>query len=85
MMVMSVGDSTTYTFNDLLFSILNSNINLVFEDAERIGYIETITNQFPGVKDSEMWSFSNASGRLYFEEESDDDPPLQVFGVPTDT
>jgi putative ABC transport system permease protein len=85
MMVMSVGDSTTYTFNDLLFSILNSNINLVFDNAERINYIEFITSKIPGVADSEMWSFSNASGRLIFKEESDDDPALIVFGVPPDT
>jgi putative ABC transport system permease protein len=85
MMVMSVGDSATYTFNDLLFSILNSNINLVFEDAERISYIEAITDQVPGVKDSEMWAFSNASGRLYLKEETDDDPSLMIFGVPPQT
>ncbi|MFN2180575.1 MAG: ABC transporter permease [Candidatus Promineifilaceae bacterium] len=85
MMVMSAGDSTTYTFNDLLFSILNSNINLVFEDAERIKYIEAITNQMPGVKDSEMWAFGNASGRLNSEDESDDDPSLMIFGVPPET
>ena len=85
MMVMSVGDSTSYTFNDLLFSILNSNINLIFEDAERISYLEAITEQVPGVKDSEMWAFSNATGRLHSEEESDDDPSLNVFGVPAET
>ena len=85
MMVMSVGDSATYTFNDLLFSILNSNINLVFENAERIKYVETITEQVPGVKDSEMWAFSNGAGRLYQQEESDDDPSLMAFGVPPDT
>jgi putative ABC transport system permease protein len=85
MMVMSVNDSATYTFNDLLFSILNFNINLTFEDSERISYIEAITEQVPGVKDSEMWAIDNATGRLHFEEESDDDPAVTVFGVPHET
>jgi putative ABC transport system permease protein len=85
MMVMSVNDSATYTYNDLLFSILNSNINLTFEDSERIGYIETITAQVPGVKDQEMWASSNATGRLNFKEESDDDPSVIVYGVPPET
>lgn len=85
MMVMSVNDSATYTYNDLLFSILNSNINLAFEDSERISYIETITAQVPGVKDQEMWASSNATGRLHFEEESDDDPSVIVYGVPPET
>ena len=85
MMVMSVSDSATYTFNELLFSILNSNINLIFSDSERIQYIEAMTAQVPGVKDSEMWAFSNATGRLDFEEESDDDPGLTVLGVPPQT
>ncbi len=85
MMVMSVNDSAQYTFRDLLFSILNSNINLIFEDSERISYIEAITEQVPGVKESEMWAFSNASARLHLEEETDDDPSVVVFGVLPET
>jgi putative ABC transport system permease protein len=85
MMVMGVNDSAKYTFNDLLFSILNFNVNLTFDDSERISYIETITEQVPGVKESEMWAIGNASGRLNFQEESDDDPSLTVFGVPPET
>lgn len=85
MMVMSVGDSTNYTFNELLFSILNSNINLIFADSERISYVETLTEQVPRVKDSEMWAFANAFGRLHTEEESDDDTSIVVFGVMPET
>ena len=85
MMVMSVGDSTNYTFNDLLFSILNSNINLGLEDSERISRVEALTMQHPDVKAVEMWSISGGSGRPYQNEASDDDPGVTVFGVPAET
>ncbi len=85
MMVMSVGDSTTYTFNELLFSILNSNINLIFESSERINHMEAVTEDFPGVKEAEMWGFSNASGRLQSRKQTDDDPGLTLLGVPPAT
>lgn len=85
MMVMSVGDSTSYTFNDLLFSILNSNINLGLEDSERISRVEALTMQHPDVKAVEMWSISGGSGRPYQNEASDDDPGVTVFGVPAAT
>ena len=62
MMVMSVGDSSRYTFNDLLFSILNSNINLIFEDAERIQHMEAIAESYPGVVRAEMWAFGGGTG-----------------------
>lgn len=84
-MVMSVGDSTTYTFNDLLFSILNSNINLLFENEERITQMEGISESFPGVVRAEMWGFGNGTGRPQTAEETDDDPNVTLFGVPADT
>ena len=84
-MVMSVGDSSRYTFNDLLFSILNSNINLVFEDAERIHQMETIAQSYPGVVRAEMWGFGGGTGHKQSLPESDDDPNVTVFGVPADT
>ncbi|MFN2137397.1 MAG: ABC transporter permease, partial [Candidatus Promineifilaceae bacterium] len=68
-----------------MFSILNSNVNLIFEDPERIQRIETITKQQPGVVDAEMWGFGAASGRLQTQEATDDDPDLNIFGVPADT
>ena len=40
MMIMAVSDSVNYTFNDVVFSILNFNVTLLFENAERIERIE---------------------------------------------
>ncbi len=85
MMVMSVGDSTNYTFNDLLFSILNSNINLALEDSERISVVESLTMQHPDVQAAEMWGFGSGSAHLQSVPETDDDPDMLVFGVPPET
>ncbi|MCL4300119.1 MAG: FtsX-like permease family protein [Anaerolineae bacterium] len=85
MMVMSVRDSTTYTFTDLLFQILNFNVNLQFEDPERIGMIEKMTLAQPGVKAVEMWGFTAAKIRPANQPESDDDKSTTVFGVPLPT
>ena len=85
MMVMSVGDSTNYTFNELLFSILNSNINLRLEDSERISVVESLTMQHPNVESVEMWALGSGSAHLQAVEETDDDPSMLAFGVPSDT
>lgn len=85
MMVMGVRDSTQYTFSDVLFSILNSNINLAFERPERINYVEELTREHPLVADAEMWAFANAAARPFSQPESDDDPTTLLFGVPPDT
>jgi putative ABC transport system permease protein len=85
MMVMSVGDSTNYTFNDLLFSILNSNINLGLEESERISAVESLTMQHPNVAAVEMWAFGGGSAHLQTVESTDDDPEMLVFGVPSET
>lgn len=85
MMVMSVRDSTTYTFTDLLFQILNFNVNLQFEEPERIQMIEKMTLAQPGVKAVEMWGFTSAKIRPAGQTESDDDKTSTVFGVPLPT
>lgn len=85
MMVMSVRDSTTYTFTDLLFQILNFNVNLQFEKPVRIEMVETATLAQPGVKAVEMWGFTSAKIRLASRPESDDDKSATVFGVPLPT
>jgi putative ABC transport system permease protein len=85
MMVMSVRDSTTYTFTDLLFQILNFNVNLQFKDPERIQMIEKMTLAQPGVKAVEMWGFTAAKIRPANQSESDDDKSTTVFGVPLPT
>ncbi len=85
MMVMSVRDSTTYTFTDLLFQILNFNVNLQFEDPERIEMVEKMTLAQPGVKAVEMWPLADAKIRLLGQPESEDDKNTTLFGVPLPT
>jgi putative ABC transport system permease protein len=85
MMVMSVGDSAAYTFNELLFSILNSNINLAFEDPERIKRLETLTMSHPNVRAAEMWGIGGATAHDQRVEGTDDDPSITIFGVQPQT
>ncbi len=85
MMVMSVGDSVTYTFNDLLFSILNSNINMIFENPERISRLEQLTMQHPAVRSAEMWGFGSATAHDRRVAGTDDDPSILIFGVQPQT
>lgn len=85
MMVISVGDSATYTFSDVLFSILNSNINLIFDHPERNQRMETLAMQHPQVMAAEMWGFGNGTIHLQRVPESDDDPTATIFGVVPDT
>lgn len=85
MMVVAVRDSVVYTFDDLLFEILNANITMVFEDPQRIDYIENLTMKFPGIKTVEMWGFGSGTIRKQGQPFSDDDDQLQLFGVPLPT
>jgi putative ABC transport system permease protein len=85
MMVMSVGDSANYTFNDVLFSILNSNINLVFDYPERIERMEKLAMQHPVVQAAEMWGFGSGTAHLQSVPETDDDPMVSMFGVTPET
>ncbi len=85
MMIMSVGDSVTYTFDDLLFSILRFDVSLLFEDSERIQQIETITLAQPEVKAVEMWGFAGGTIRRADRPESNDDEDATFFGVPIPT
>ena len=85
MAVVSVGASVRYTFDDVLFSILNFNVSLSFEDPERIGEVEELTLTYPGVKAVEMWTLDGPTVRPAGAEESDDDASASVFGVPLPT
>jgi putative ABC transport system permease protein len=85
MMVISVRDSVVYTIKDVLFSILDTNITLLFEDAERIDHVESLTLDFPGIKAVEMWGLTNASIRPKGAESSDDDEQTATMGVPLPT
>jgi putative ABC transport system permease protein len=85
MMVVSVRDSVVYTVKDVLFSILDTNVTLIFEDPERIDHTEQLTREFPGIKAVEMWGLSNASLRPRDTEYSKDDEETAVMGVPLPT
>jgi putative ABC transport system permease protein len=85
MMVMSVRDSATYTFTDVLFSILNYDITFQFQNAERIEHIEGLTLAHPGVKAVEMWALDGPKIRPAGKPASDDDLSASLFGVPLPT
>lgn len=85
MAVVSVGQSVRYTFDDVLLSILDFNVNLSFESPERVDKIEEMTLAYPGVKTVEMWAIDGPSIRPASREESEDDPSATVFGVPLPT
>jgi len=85
MAVMSVGESVRYTFEDVVFSILNFDISLRFEDPERVSKVEEMTLSYPGVKAVEMWATDGPTIRPAGQEESEDDPSASVYGVPLST
>ncbi len=85
MMVISVRDSVTYTVRDVIFSILDANITMVFKDSQRIDYLENLTLKYPGIKAVEMWGFSSATIRLRGKEYSKDDKSVTMMGVPLPT
>ncbi len=85
MMVLTVQDSVVYTFGDVLFSILNYDVNYVLEDPERIGHIEKLTLAHPAIKAVEMWGFDGGAIRPAGQAESDDDENGTLFGVPLPT
>jgi len=85
MMVMSVRGSTSYTFNDILFSILRFNVSLQFKELERASFVEELTLQHPQVKAVESWLMTNGAVRLQGQPEMEDDPQASLFGVPLPT
>lgn len=85
MMVVAVRESAQYTFSDLLFTILDANITMVFKDAQRIDYIEELTMQHPGIRRVENWGMGSGTVRLRGRPFTDDDESIQLFGVPLPT
>lgn len=85
MMIMSVQDSVAYTFGDVLFSVLRFNVNLQFEEPERIQEVEGLMRAYPGVKNVEMWGLTTAKIRPVGQPESNADPSADVLGVPLPT
>jgi putative ABC transport system permease protein len=85
MMVMSVRESSRYTFNDILFSILRFNVSLRFQGLERASYVEELTLHHPDVKAVESWLMWDGAIRLQGQPEMEDDPQANIFGVPLPT
>lgn len=85
MTVMSVRDATLYTYDELLFSILRFNVNLQFEEPERIARVESLTLAQPGIKAVEMWALESATARPTGQPESYKDEAAVLFGVPLPT
>jgi putative ABC transport system permease protein len=85
MMIVSTQESVTYTFGDILFSILRFNVAFEFEHPERIEQIETLTLAQPGVKAVEMWGLSSPKMWPANRPESNEDQAVQLFGVPLPT
>jgi putative ABC transport system permease protein len=85
MMVVSTQESATYTFGDLLFSILRFNVALEFEQPERIEQIEALTLAQPGVKAVELWGLSLPKMWLANQPETHENQAVQLFGVPLPT
>lgn len=86
MAVIAVRDSVEYTTRDVFFSVLNADVTLVFEDAQRISYIEELTMSHPDVAAVEMWGLGGATVRPAGQAESEDDESIDLlFGVPLPT
>jgi putative ABC transport system permease protein len=85
MMVMSARDSVAFTFNDILFDILNYNVTFQFEQPERIAQIEAMTLARPEVTEVEMWAISQATIRPVGQPESNEDEGALLWGVPLPT
>lgn len=86
MAVVAVRDSVEYTTRDVFFSILNADITLVFENPQRISYIEDLTLSHPDVKAVEMWGLGSPTIRPAGQAESEDDETINLlFGVPLPT
>ncbi len=86
MTVVAVREAIEYTTRDIFFSILDADITLVFEDPQRIDYIENLTRSYPDVQSVEMWGLAGGTIRPASQPESEDDESLNIlFGVPLPT
>jgi putative ABC transport system permease protein len=86
MTVIAMRDSVEYTVRDVLFSILNADVTMIFESPQRNDYIEELTLSHPDVKAVEMWGLASATIRPAGQPESEDDDSLDLMlGVPLPT
>ncbi|MFN8454136.1 MAG: ABC transporter permease [Anaerolineae bacterium] len=85
MMVVSTQESATYTFSEVLFSILRFNVAFKFEQPERIEQLEALTLAQPGVKAVELWGLSSPKMWLANQPKSNENRTVQLFGIPLPT
>jgi putative ABC transport system permease protein len=86
MTVVAMRTSVEYTVRDVLFSILNADVTMIFESPQRIDYIEELTLSHPDVKAVEMWGLASPTIRPAGQPESEDDETLNILlGVPLPT
>ncbi len=86
MMVMSLNDSTNYTFSNKLADIHNYQVTLAFDEPARAQEIESITQSIPDVTAVESWLVLPASARPASQPESSvTDARVTLFGQPADT
>ncbi|MEE8306144.1 MAG: ABC transporter permease, partial [Gammaproteobacteria bacterium] len=85
MMVISVRDSTVYTFSDVMFSINNFDVFFSFKNLERIDRVEALALAHPDVKAAEMWYVGGAEIRPADQPELEDDRSVALNGVPLPT
>lgn len=85
MMVMNTQASLFYTYSDVIFSTFDANVFLNLEDDERIEAIEEVALAHPEVAVVEMWSFSGGTLRPRGQPETNDDPSVDVRGLPIPT
>lgn len=85
MMIISMQESVTYTFGDVLFSILRFNVAFEFERPERIEQVEALTRAQPGVKAVEMWGLSSPKMWLANQPKGNENQAVQLFGIPLPT
>jgi putative ABC transport system permease protein len=85
MMVMATRDSAAFTYGDVLFSILNFDVNLVLDEPQRNARVEEVTLAHPDVSAVEMWALASSTLRPAGQPASEDDESGVLFGVPVPT
>lgn len=83
MVVMSVRDSTVYTFSDVLHTVNHYNVFLIFQSPQRISRLESLDH--PDVRQAEMWYRGSGRIRLKDSATSADEPVVSITGLPGDT
>jgi len=86
MMVIGVSDSTNHTFTDEVSSVHKYDVTLRFEEPVRIGRVDRMALEQPGVTAVEMWAVNQATIRPASQAQAtSDDDGAMVFGVPVPT